>query len=358
MKSKVVLGMSGGVDSSVSALLLQKAGYEVIGVTMRLWDDDEVSCRTDHVGCCGSSAAEDALRVAGRLGIAFSTMDFRAEFRRHVVEYFEDEYLRGRTPNPCIACNKYLKWGAMLKRARELNASYIATGHYASVVKCANGRYAVKKSPFSEKDQSYVLYHLSQDELKHTLFPAGEYRKEEIRAMAREAGLDVADKRDSQDICFVPDGDYSAFLRRDIPDRLPGPGDFTDSAGNILGEHTGITDYTIGQRKGLGLSMGRPVFVNRIDAGENRVIVGSNEECFKNRIEASDICHMAEERFDEDKVYTARIRYSHRGSPCHVSYQENGNLIVSFQSPVRAPTPGQAVVLYEDDVIAGGGTII
>ena len=305
-KKKVVIGMSGGVDSSVAAWLLVQQGYEVIGVTMQIWQEDEETAQEEG-GCCGLSAVDDARRVAWQLKIPYYVMNFRSEFKNKVMDYFVEEYLHGRTPNPCIACNRYVKWESLLKRSMDIGADYIATGHYARVEKLENGRYALKRSATDAKDQTYALYNLTQEQLSHTLMPVGDYSKEEIRQMAEELGLKVAHKADSQEICFIPDHDYARFIEEEIerenretqlescggcascetnkPCRqLPGPGNFVDREGNILGQHQGITHYTIGQRKGLGLAMGHPVFVVEIRPDTNEVVIGSNEDVFTDRL--------------------------------------------------------------------------
>lgn len=252
-KKKVVVGMSGGVDSSVAAWLLQKQGYEVWGVTMQIWQDEDPDQVEANGGCCGLSAVDDARRVASRLEIPYYVMNFKQDFKERVIDYFMDEYLKGRTPNPCIACNRYVKWESLLKRSLDIGADYIATGHYAQIEHLPNGRYAIKNSATAAKDQTYALYNLTQEQLSHTLMPVGAYTKDQIRAFAEEAGLPVAHKPDSQEICFVPDGDYAHFIEENSGRKIP-EGNFVWEDGRVIGKHKGITHYTIGQRKGLGLA--------------------------------------------------------------------------------------------------------
>ena len=275
MKKKVVVGMSGGVDSSVAAMLLKEQGYDVIGVTMQIWQDEEEAAKEANGGCCGLSAVDDARRVAQRLEIPYYVMNFKKEFKCHVMDYFVAEYLRGHTPNPCIACNRYVKWESLLQRSLEIGADYISTGHYARIDRLPNGRFAIRNSVTAAKDQTYALYNLTQEQLAHTLMPVGEYTKDEIRAMAGEAGLPVAHKPDSQEICFVPDNDYASFIDREAGEKVPGPGNFVTEDGRILGRHKGITHYTLGQRRGLELPMGERVFVTAIRPETNEVVIGS-----------------------------------------------------------------------------------
>ncbi len=355
MMKKVVVGMSGGVDSSVCAWLLQQQGYEVIGATMQIWNPTE--CNIEREGsCCGVSAVNDARKVAQKLGIPYYVMNFREEFQRKVIDEFTKSYLAGLTPNPCIACNRYMKWEAFLDRCRDIDADYIATGHYARILKLPNGRLTIRKSLSAQKDQTYVLYNLTQDQLAHTLMPVGEYEKPEVRRLAEQAQLPVAHKKDSQDICFIDDGDYSGFIERETGQRGM-PGNFVDCEGRILGAHSGSAQFTIGQRKGLGIALGHPAYVCDIDAASGTVVLGSDEDLFRTEIYAGEINHMGEERFDEQATYQGKIRYSQTSAPCHVTYVDEDHIRVTFDEPVRAATPGQAVVLYRDDWIAGGGTI-
>lgn len=350
-REKVVVGMSGGVDSSVAALLLKEQGYEVIGVTMQIWSEDDE-------GCCGSiSAVEDARRVAQTIDIPYYVMNFRKEFKEKVIDYFGNEYFAGRTPNPCIACNRYIKWEGLLNRARALGADYIATGHYGKIVRLDNGRYSVAHSASETKDQSYVLYNLSQDALAHTLFPLYGMEKDEVRRIAEDSKLLVAHKKDSQDICFVPDGDYAGFLEREFG-KTDCPGDFVDMQGNVLGTHKGITHYTVGQRKGLGIAFGEPRFVVRINPAENKVVLGTAEELMTKSARIADVNYMAVAEITEPIRVKGKLRYSQKAADCIIKPDGQSGLIAEFDEPMRAATPGQAGVFYKDDCILCGGVIM
>ena len=358
MKGKVVVGMSGGVDSSVAAYLLKQQGYDVIGVTMQLWREDAEDAKAENGGCCGLSAAEDARWVAEILGIPHYVMNFRREFKRHVTDYFVEEYLAGRTPNPCIACNRYVKWEALLQRSLRLGADYIATGHYARICRLPNGRFTVRRSVTAAKDQTYALYNLTQEQLSHTLMPVGEYAKEQIREIAGAAGLPVARKPDSQEICFVPDKDYAGFIDREAGDRVPGQGNFVTAEGKILGRHRGITHYTIGQRRGLGLPMGKRVFVTEIRPETDQVVVGSEEDLMATEVLCHRVNFMSVEHIAAPVRVKAKIRYNHGGEFCRIEEIPGGRIRCTFERKVRAATPGQSVVFYDGEYVLGGGIIL
>lgn len=353
--SKVVVGMSGGVDSSVAAYLLKEQGYDVIGVTMQIWQDEEQAMQEENGGCCGLSAVDDARRVAAALEIPYYVMNFKKEFKEHVIDYFVEEYQNGRTPNPCIACNRYVKWESLLQRSLSIGAEYIATGHYARVVQLENGRYTLRRSATLAKDQTYALYNLTQDQLKRTLMPVGEYTKEEVRSIAEKINLRIANKPDSQDICFVPDGDYASYIE-EAGVKVP-EGNFVLTDGTVLGRHKGITHYTVGQRKGLGLALGYPAFVLEIRPETNEVVIGTKEESMTMQLRARNLNFMSIEDLTEPLHVFTKIRYNHRGAWCTIEKTGEDEILCTFDEPQRAVTPGQAVVFYDGEYVLGGGTI-
>jgi len=351
--AKIIVGMSGGVDSAAAALLLKQEGHEVIGVTLRTWNsDDGYESR-----CC---EIEDARVVAWKLGIPYHVFNCINDFREKVTKPFVDSYLNGMTPNPCIECNRYVKWDKMMYITDILRADYIATGHYASVVRMDNGRYTVKKALHSEKDQTYMLYKLTQEQLARTLMPVGKYSKDEVRKIAVDAGLPVAKKPDSQEICFVTQGDYTDFITKNSESGIPGEGWFVDSEGNRLGKHKGIIHYTIGQRKGLGLSMGTPVYVNKILPENNEVVVGGIEELYVTGIICSEVNYLSISGLEtgEQLRCKVKIRYHHPGRDAVVEAVNDHEVKIYFDQPVKSVAPGQSAVFYDDnDCVIGGGII-
>ena len=355
-QKKALIAMSGGVDSSVAAFLTQQAGFDCIGVTMRLYDNapDETS---DSNTCCSLEDVEDARSVARRLGMPFYAFNFKADFREKVIDRFIHCYECGLTPNPCIECNRHLKFDHLLRRGMELGCDYVVTGHYARIKQDeATGRYILYKAADPSKDQSYVLYSLTQEQLSHTIFPLGELSKSEAREIAEAQGFINARKRDSQDICFVPDGDYVAFMERYLGKSYQ-PGAFLDLKGNVVGQHQGAVRYTLGQRKGLGLAMGEPVYVCAKNMEKNTVTVGPNEALYSTSLIAEDWNWFPFPALTEPLHITAKARYNQPPQPATVYPEPDGAARVVFDAPQRALTPGQAVVLYDGDMVVGGGTI-
>lgn len=352
-KKKVLLGMSGGVDSSVSALLLKNQGYEVIGVTLKLWESE-----CEDSACCGFDATNDAKRVCDDLGIAHYTINNMEVFKKYVIDDFVENYKNTRTPNPCIECNKYLKFGTMVELAKQLGADYVATGHYAKTEYSEKyERIVLKKSSSIKKDQSYVLYSINKDIVSHILFPLeGFESKDEIRKIAMENNLKVANKPDSEDICFIPDGNYKRFLEENS-NLSPNPGNIVDRKGNVLGRHEGLYRYTIGQRKGLGISHKTPLFVLGFDKEKNELIVGEHEELFVKEIIVNDINLLAIDDIKNPIKVNTKIRYSSKEVSSTVYKIDDNTVKIIFDEPVRGATPGQSAVFYDDDIVVGGGKI-
>ena len=354
MNNKTVLvAMSGGVDSSVCGLLLRDAGYDCRGVMMRLFSPEDI---LSNAPCADKNAEADAARVAEALGFPFSVHDFSGEFRREVIDYFIRTYESGGTPNPCVQCNKTMKFGGLAALAAEKGCDMIATGHYARITKDANGRSLLTCATDRSKDQTYVLWQLSQEQLSRTLLPLGELTKAEVREIAEANGLCNAHRKDSQDICFIPDGDYAAFIEH-VTKKTPKCGNFIDLEGHILGRHKGAIRYTVGQRKGLGIALGAPAYVCSKDMKKNTVTLGKNEDLFSTTLTAREINLIATDRLTAPIRAEAKIRYSAQPAPCTVEQTDTNTLVVHFDTPQRAITAGQSLVLYDGDTVIGGGII-
>ena len=352
---KVLIAMSGGVDSSVAAFLMKEQGCQCIGATMKLFHNEDIGVKRTKT-CCSLEDVEDARSVAFRLGIPYYVFNFSDDFKGQVIDRFIAAYERGATPNPCIDCNRYLKFERLYERARILGCDAIVTGHYARIEQ-ENGRWLLKKSLDESKDQSYVLYSLTQEQLAHTRLPLGAMHKSETRRIAEEQGFYNADKPDSQDICFVPDGDYAGFIARFTGHDCPA-GDFVDEDGHVLGQHKGIVHYTVGQRKGLGIAADAPLYVKQIDAASNRVVLSGNESLFSRELTANDFNWIAYDVPPRELRASARVRYHQREQAATVTVLGDGRVHLVFDEPQRAITPGQAVVLYDGDTLLGGGTIL
>ncbi|MBA7479696.1 tRNA-specific 2-thiouridylase MnmA [subsurface metagenome] len=347
-KGRVFVAMSGGVDSSLAAALLKEAGYEVIGVTMQVWPSDKPA----FGGCCGLEAIEAAKQVAYKLGIPHYVMNFRDIFAQRVIADFCQEYSLGRTPNPCIRCNQYVKFDALLERTKELDADFIATGHYARIEPSPNG-YRLLKAVDLTKDQSYFLYTLGQRELRHLLLPIGNLHKVEVRRLAAKLGLPTATRRDSQDVCFIPDNDYRAFVAKHISLES---GDIVNTKGDVLGRHSGLARYTVGQRQGLGIASNERLYVLQLDVAGNKLVVGTKDQLVKNRLSASKLSWVSGEAPQEAITITAKIRYKSPETAARL-HLNDGVAEVNFHQPQRAISPGQSVVFYQGDAVLGGGII-
>ena len=354
-KTRVVVGMSGGVDSSATAALLLEQGYDVVGITLKLWPQDCVSRATDK--CCGPQAVTDARAVCHRLGVPYYLVDESAEFQTRVIQYFADEYRAGRTPNPCVLCNEHLKFGRLLERADHLGARYIATGHFARLEPATDsGRTLLKRGRDARKDQSYFLFSLRQDQLARSLFPLGEKTKSDTREVARQCQLKTADKEESMEICFVPDNDYGGFLKQANLVQSH-RGEVVNLHGQVLGHHQGIEFFTIGQRKGLGISSTQPLYVIELDPANNRVVVGPDSALERDKFTVERCNWIPFDSPPESLEATVKIRYNHPGTPATVTPLPGGRGNVKLHLPQRAITPGQAAVFYQDDLVLGGGWI-
>jgi tRNA-specific 2-thiouridylase len=351
--TRVVVAMSGGVDSSTAAALLVEEGYEVIGVMMRLWAEGGEGGATNR--CCSPQAVEDARHVCQLLDIPFYLVNYEKDFKHRVVDYFIGEYASGRTPNPCLACNRHIKFGLLLRRALALDAQYLATGHYARI-RWANGHCQLLKGVDRRKDQSYALYMLGQEELAHLLFPLGEYAKDEVRTMALERGLPVAEKAESQDLCFVHDNDYHRFLRTHAPEAIK-PGPILDTAGRVIGRHKGLPFYTIGQREGMGIAAPQALYVLEIDAARNTIVAGTKAELGRRDLIAHRVSFVSGAVPDSPLKVTAKIRYKAVEAKATLTPVDENTVALTFVKPQRDITPGQGVVFYQGEVVLGGGII-
>lgn len=356
MKKKALIAMSGGVDSSVAAYLIKKQGYDPLGITMKLYSNENI-CISKSKTCCSLDDIEDARNVAANLHIPYYVLNFTDDFQTKVIDRFVDGYKNAYTPNPCIDCNRFIKFDRLMQRGKELECDYVVTGHYANIeYDNVSGRYLLKKGIDQSKDQSYVLYSLTQEQLSKTLFPLGKMLKSQIREIANEINLINANKHDSQDICFIPDNDYAAFIEKYTNEKFP-EGNFIDKEGNVLGRHKGIIRYVIGQRKGLGLALPKPMYVSAVNIPDNTVTLVYDEDLYTKSLDASDINLISVSNIDKPMKVKAKIRYKQEEQWANVEQTGENSFHLEFESPQRAITPGQAVVLYDGDVVVGGGTI-
>ena len=357
MDTKVIAAMSGGVDSSVTAALMVEAGYDVIAIIMRLGMHDTIEIESDKPNCCSLEGVEDARRVATQLGIPFYAVNYEEPFRQSIVDYFADEYLSGRTPSPCVICNQDLKFGKLLELATQLEVDYVATGHYARIERePETGRYTLRKGIDSRKDQSYFLFSLTQAQLSRALMPLGGYEKDEVREVARKYQLRTAEKPESQELCFIADDNYKRFLKDRIPEQIQ-EGDIVDQEGRVLGEHQGIPFYTVGQRKGLGISAKTPLYVTELKVHDNTIVVGKNKDLLADTMQVEEVNLITMDKLTEPIRAEVKIRYKDTGALATIHPLSDTEVEVKFDQPRRAVTPGQAAVFYDGDTVVGGGWI-
>ena len=357
MDTKVIAAMSGGVDSSVTAALMVEAGYDVVAITMRLGMHDTIEIESDKPNCCSLEGVEDARRVATQLGIPFYAVNYEERFRQSIVDYFADEYVSGRTPSPCVICNQDLKFGKLLELATQLEVDYVATGHYARIERePETGRYLLRKGIDSRKDQSYFLFSLTQAQLSRALMPLGGYAKDEVREVARKYQLRTAEKPESQELCFIADDNYKRFLKDRIPEKIQA-GEIMDQKGHVLGEHQGIPFYTVGQRRGLGISAKTPLYVTELKVHDNTIVVGKNEDLLADKMQVEEVNLITMDELTEPIRAEVKIRYKDAGAPATITPLSGTEVEVKFDQPRRAVTPGQAAVFYDGDIVIGGGWI-
>ena len=357
LSTRVIAAMSGGVDSSVTAALMVEAGHEVIGITMRLGMHDTIEVESDKPNCCSLDGVEDARYVAMQLGVPFYAVNYEEQFRRSVIDYFADEYLAGRTPSPCVVCNREVKFGKLLELATHLEADYIATGHYAKIEQdLETGRHLLRKGLYVDKDQSYFLFALTQEQLSRSLMPLGGYTKDQVRAIARKYKLYTAEKIESQELCFIADGNYRRFLTDRAPEKIR-EGEIVDQEGNVLGKHRGIPFYTVGQRKGLGIAVGEPLYVTEVNANDNTIVVGKTEDLLRDTMQVERLNLIAMDGLTEPIRAHVKIRSRDAGASGRITPLSDTEAEVRFDEPRRAITPGQAAVFYDGDMVIGGGWI-